>query len=306
MIRPDVGDAKPRGVRAALVPLVVAGAASFLLTPPAAAQETDGQGYFDRPIPPDYCQPNDERTAVLLLGSYHMANPGRDAFNLEADDVLTPQRQAEIQALVERLERFRADVVAVEARWGDTVTTARYRAYVAGERELGRNETEQIGFRLAHRLGHERVYPIDVSMGLDFEAVGRTASEDPRLAAKLGQMQAVGEEAIALMAARLAESGIGSMLRWMNEPDNLRRAHMIYLDFFVPVVVGENYAGADMVAAWYQRNLRVFANLTRIAIEPGSRVFVVFGQGHIPILRQAVIDHPAFCVEDPLPYLEGL
>lgn len=33
---------------------------------------------------------------VLVLGVYHMANPGRDIFNLQADDVLVPKRQAEI------------------------------------------------------------------------------------------------------------------------------------------------------------------------------------------------------------------
>ena len=29
----------------------------------------------------------------LLLGRFHMANPGRDLIDLEVDDVLTPQRQ---------------------------------------------------------------------------------------------------------------------------------------------------------------------------------------------------------------------
>lgn len=50
----------------------------------------------------------------------------------------------------------------------------------------------------------------------------------------------------------------------------------------------------------------VFANLVRITDSPDDRIFVVFGQGHIPILRQLVIDHRDYCVEDPLPYLEGL
>jgi hypothetical protein len=43
---------------------------------------------------------------VLLLGTYHMGNPGRDLVNLVADDVLAEHRQRELQDLVESLNRF--------------------------------------------------------------------------------------------------------------------------------------------------------------------------------------------------------
>ena len=132
------------------------------------------------------------------------------------------------------------------------------------------------------------------------------AAQDPRLAQLLGGMQAVGEEAIATMAAWLAEGSVGQTLARMNTPEMIAKTHMPYIEFFVPVVRGEEYAGADMVAEWFKRNLRIFANLTRIATEPDARIFVLFGAGHIPILRRLVIEHPDFCVEDPLPYLEGL
>jgi len=39
------------------------------------------------------------------------------------------------------------------------------------------------------------------------------------------------------------------------------------------------YAGVEPVANLYRRNLRIFANLTRI-IEPGDRVVVIYGAGH--------------------------
>ena len=33
-----------------------------------------------------------ERAEVLVLGVYHMSNPGHDIFNMQADDVLAPKR----------------------------------------------------------------------------------------------------------------------------------------------------------------------------------------------------------------------
>lgn len=280
--------------------LVLLGLALAGLATPAA-----GQDFFDRPVGPDYCGEDDARIEVLLLGSYHMANPGADQFNLEADDVLLPERQREIAEVVDRLSAFRPTHVAVEAPWGDSATLERWREVRSGEREPRRNEEEQIGFRLAKRLGHETIHPIDFRLGLDFDALNGVVEQDPALGSQMQKMAAMGEEAISLMAEWLREGSIGHMLYRMNEPDNLARAHWPYVEIFLPMVAGENYGGAELVADWYERNLRIFANLLRTATSPEDRVFVVFGQGHIPILRQLVIDHPHYCLEDPLPYLEG-
>jgi hypothetical protein len=51
---------------------------------------------------------------VLVLGTYHMDNPGPDLHNTKADDVLAPKRQAEIEELTAVLARFRFTKIAVE------------------------------------------------------------------------------------------------------------------------------------------------------------------------------------------------
>lgn len=264
------------------------------------------QEYFSRPVGPPYCTEKDQRARVLLLGSYHMANPRADAFNVEADDVLLPQRQKEIAEVVERLSDFRPTHVAVEAPWGDSATFARWREFSSGDGEARRSEEEQIGFRLARRMGLETIYPIDYLVGLDFGSVGRVIEQDPSLGRRMAQMEAMGAEAVSLLGAWLREGTIGHMLHRMNEPDNLARAHWPYVELVLAMVADEDYAGPEVVTTWYGRNLRIFSNVIRTASSPGDRVFVVFGQGHIPILRQLVIDHPGYCLEDPLPYLEGL
>ena len=275
---------------------------------PAFAQEPPG-AFAQEPlgafaIPPEGCLADDSRVEVLLLGSYHMANPGQDAFNLDADDVTTPERQAEIQALVDRLATFRPTRVAVEAAYADSGDwQAAYRAYRSGERPMSPNEREQIGFRLAAQLGHERVYPIDVSLGLDFESVGGVAERDPEHGRRLAELESFGQEAMRTMAGWLANGTVSDMLYRMNQPATLHLAHTPYTRFFLPIVEGEQYAGADMVAAWYQRNLRILANIHRSIENDDDRVFVVYGQGHIPLLRRFVVESPELCIVDPLPFL---
>jgi hypothetical protein len=232
-----------------------------------------------------------------------MRNPGTDGFNLESDDVRTPKRQAEIETLTEQLASFRPTKIIVEKRWQDSTTLARYQAYRQGEHELNRDETEQIGFRLANTMGHESIYPIDVVMMLNDEALGPLIAANPDFQQKMQGVEEFGSGMMRLMGKWLSEGTIGEMLYNMNRPEYIRLAHDPYFEYFVPIVEGDNYAGADMVTTWYQRNLRIFANLTRITDSPDDRIFVIYGSAHVAPLHDFVAAHPGYCVVDPLPYL---
>ncbi len=251
---------------------------------------------------PGVCSADSKVVRVLLLGTYHFANPGKDQFNLKADDVLVPKRQKEIEELVKRLNEFKPTKVAVEAVYEDKATIESFEKYLKGESELTRNETEQLGFRLAKLAGNSNIYPIDVHLGLDDSKLGPLIGKSPELQAKMGELDRFGKAVIAQIADWLEKGTIGETLYQMNRPEAIAQAQSPYLGVLAPIADGDNYAGADMVADWYKRNLRILANLNRIA-EPGDRIVIVYGQGHIPILRDFVIESPDFCSVDPLPYL---
>ncbi len=97
---------------------------------------------------------------MLILGTYHFANPGQDQYNARADDMLSDRRQAEIADLLDGLAVFAPTMVAVEAGRESSINE-RYAAWRAGEAELTVNERQQIGFRMADRMGLDRVAPID-------------------------------------------------------------------------------------------------------------------------------------------------
>ena len=88
-----------------------------------------------------------------------MANPGRDIFNTQADDVLAPKRQAEIAQLLEVLRKFQPTKIAIESD-PNGPRPRQYIEYLAGTYTLTRNEIDQVGFRLAKELGHKAIYPV--------------------------------------------------------------------------------------------------------------------------------------------------
>lgn len=54
-----------------------------------------------------------------------------------------------------------------------------------------------------------------------------------------------------------------------------------------------DYAGPDLLAEWYRRNVRIFNNIAKIAT-PDDRIVVIYGAGHLGWLRQAFTSDPSF------------
>jgi len=52
-----------------------------------------------------------------------------------------------------------------------------------------------------------------------------------------------------------------------------------------------SYPGAGLLTEWYQRNMRIHTHLLKVT-EPGDRILVIFGAGHLDLLRQSVQDDP--------------
>src|SRR5436305_13104676 len=86
------------------------------------------------------------RAEVLVLGVYHMANPGHDVFNMQADDVLSPKRQAEVAQVIEALKKFNPTKIAIESDVGSKRAPQQYADYLAGKYQLSRNEIDQLGY----------------------------------------------------------------------------------------------------------------------------------------------------------------
>ena len=230
------------------------------------------------------------RAEVLVLGVYHMSNPGRDIFNTQADDVLAPKRQAEVAQVTAALAKFRPTKIAVERDAGDKRIVTDYADYVAGKHELTRNEIEQLGFRLAKELGHKAVYAVDADGDFPFprltdyaKAHGRSAELD----ALMGEVGAT----VKAQSAYLASHSVLETLLYMNADEKVAEDVGFY---YREAHLGEpwNWAGADLVADWFWRNIRIYTNVTQLVESPNERVLVIYGAGHLGWLREIVSGDP--------------
>jgi hypothetical protein len=242
-------------------------------------------------IPKTSWSQSDARPEILVLGTYHMANPGHDIHNMKADDVLAPKRQQEIAQLVEVLKRFHPTKIAIEAGFGSQRVAREYSDYLAGKYTLGPNEIDQIGYRLAKELGQRVVYPIDVDGDFPWQHVVNYAKANG-VANRFDAVNAGVDTMVKQQGDFLASHTVLETLQFMNADVRVARDMGVYFSLARFGDPGD-FAGPDLIAAWYQRNIRIYRNIVALIDSPNDRLLVIYGAGHLGWLRQDVADDPS-------------
>lgn len=236
---------------------------------------------------------------VLMLGTFHFAYPNLDAHKTDSAnyvDVMSPERQKEVEELAEVISRFKPTRMYIESRYRDFHDSL-YNEYKNGNYKLDRNEIYQIGYRVAGMMGMEKVYSVDAGSFLGDNS-GRFAFidslwkeplqdtvRDRYWSKKINEMYDAGdslEKTLTILENFLL----------MAEQPTLRRMHGAYLTGGFNTV---RNAGPDGLAMWwYSRNLRIFNNILSTRPTQEDRIVVLFGNGHAPILRQCFESSPEF------------
>jgi Family of unknown function (DUF5694) len=243
-------------------------------------------------------------TDVLFLGTYHMANPGHDLHNLNADDVLAEKRQRELAAISAALAKFKPSVVAVEADAVDGAPTqlTSYHDYRDGKLADSRNEIVQIGFRLAKRTQLSDVFGIDIDGDFPYEAVKAFADNGRSdLALKLDALGADIDRSLKRLDEILKSGSIGAGLRYLNNPKNIANDYAFYSSMLY-FGDGKEQPGATLLSAWQARNNAICARVVQLA-KPDDRMVVVYGAGHAYLLRECIREVPGFRLIEANDYL---
>ena len=247
---------------------------------------------------------------VMLIGTVHLDNPGRDVNNPQVPDVLAPQKQEELAELRDSLAGFEPTKMAVEIRRRhQSAVDSLYRAFRAGRLDTSfavgdfkstRSEQYQLGFRLAKRLDHDRVWAVDHFIPMRFGAVTSHAkTHDPAL---LEYLQGFSEGPLmTTIDSLLQNESLGTLYRYLNRSSTVTQFHAPNVRM-AEVTTDTSFVGADVIAEYHKRNLRIFANIMRIA-EPGDRIIAIFGAGHSPYIRPLLKASPRVEFVDPLDYL---
>jgi hypothetical protein len=102
---------------------------------------------------------------------------------------------------------------------------------------------------------------------------------------------------------QIPELSLWQILREANLEENIVKRHGHYLVDRFKIGLGDEYPGVDQTTGWYNRNLRIFANLQRLTTSPDERIILIIGSGHLSILRHTVMASPEYQLAEVHDYL---
>ncbi|PAD35494.1 DUF5694 domain-containing protein [Terribacillus saccharophilus] len=248
------------------------------------------------------------KPSVLVLGTYHMGDRGnQDIYKHNMSDVKAEKQQKEIKEVIECIKAFNPTKIAVEFETiRADILDAQYKHYIRNEieNELERDEIHQFGFRLAKKLGHEKIYPVDwnrpvggVPLGYVYDFL--KDSDQPLY----DQVVEEGEKNNKKVQSLINTKSIREVLVYLNNPHNIKKQQAMYMKFAL-AAFEDFYVGIDWLTNyWYRRNLIIFTNIKRLVQKSDERILVIYGAGHKYLLDNFFNESAMFHVHAVSEYL---
>ena len=226
-----------------------------------------------------------------------------DANSTEFDEH-NKENQIQVHAIAQQLAAFKPTVLIIETTPKyDSVIQKEYHDYVENPNMYFKSpsEIELLAYELGRLAGTERIYGIDHRMGYNYmigeeienaiDSIGyKTYSEN-----LLSYFPEVDQEYDSL--------GLLDQLLLTNHDQFLDFLITVNADLLTHAGTTDGFEGADEAAKYYQRNLRMYSNLNRIALDSTDRVFVLMGASHTAFFRDFMSRSPKYEMVNTFDYL---
>lgn len=240
-----------------------------------------------------------QKTKILLIGTIHFETPHLDVHELKTDDFLAPKRQKELEELTEILKRTNADKVMIEKPFNQQrQVDSLYNAYSQNRYKLTVSEREQIGFRLAKKLNLKHINCVDKFYGMKHDSLVSVTAKEKNQLYLFSELGTTAKSLMQEIDGIVKQNSITEILRYINKNELLQKNLSLYLKYYAKIGAGENYIGAEAVSDWYLRNQAIYSNVITQINSKDKYVILIFGQGHIPILKHLLQNNDDFEVVD--------
>jgi len=235
-----------------------------------------------------------EKVKIALLGTIHFTPSTKDKYKNAALNTSESSRQKQIQQVVNRVSAFQPNKICVEIPVGKQAKTdSLYQAYLDGKYNLEQDEIDQLGFQTARQLGLPRLTCVNYLGRFDTDSMNKFALANNQ-GDVLTNLDTFAKQFMSDLQSKQQSLSLSDYLIFLNSRKALQSNLSFYTNYITRIGKNGNYVGTDVVAEWYATNLHIYTNILR-QIEPSDKaVLVIFGQGHIPILKHLFESNPQF------------
>jgi hypothetical protein len=228
---------------------------------------------------------SNQKIKVLNIGVFHMGQTS-DANSTEYDETAKESKQqiAEVNALI---SEFKPTIILVEDEPKDQAELMEnYELYLkdqSAKTTYDGNEIKLMGFEIGRLANVKRIYGIDHRMGYNYNQGGLAKELNAK---KYFQTMMTLQQLESSVDMDVQSIGIKKVLSNLNT--SLAYDFLInYNADALTYVNSENgFEGVDEAAKFYHRNLRMYANINKIDMNPNDRVLIISGATHAAFFQK--------------------
>lgn len=220
---------------------------------------------------------------VMLFGTFHFSNPGRDLVKSKVINVLAPDNQRYLEELTDKIASHSPTHLMLECDPSiQNKINKKFQSYLIGNHQLGVSETQQLGFRIAAKAGLQGVICYDENK-VHWKGA-ELADYMSKYAPERKKIRDAEIERLSKLDTKHHQSlSLSSLFQLHNDPME-DRGNMGFYIMENDIGAGREFAGAEASASWWHRNFRMYANIQSQA-QPGTKVIAIAGAGHTAIMK---------------------
>jgi len=230
-----------------------------------------------------------KKKQLLIIGTFHFANPGYDVAQVNSFDVMSAKSQAELENITNKIKAFGPDKVFVE--WSYKNQAGLDKLYSMNTDSLfksNRDERVQVALRTAKKMKHPGMYAVDYNETVfpyeDMLISMKAAGQDGLLKKNEDMMKMIE----ANENKKIATYTLTQLLLEHNKPAEDKDNIGWYLSVANKAGKTGDFTGANLVSEWYRRNLYIYSLLQKLTEAKDDKVMLIMGAGHTALLREFI------------------
>lgn len=231
---------------------------------------------------------------VLNFGTIHLSG-STDAYS-SVTNINNPQVKLELKQIVGYLAAFKPTIICVEIPPESTEyineTLKKYKIDQTARINYS-EEVNVIGLEVARLSGAKKIYGIDNPIGFDYPSLIKIANSSKTDSTYVATIMNNYEQ--------LNRKPILEQYQQINTPEYKKETFDLYNHLATMSTAG-NFEGADIIAEFYKRNLRMYANFSKIEMNSHDRILIIMGATHTAYFDIFLGNSPKYILEDASKY----
>jgi hypothetical protein len=236
-----------------------------------------------------------KKKQILLIGSFHFANPGLDVAKVNTFNVMTDKSKKELVSITDKIVEFGPNKIFVE--WNYKKQDKLDKFYAKNTDSLLNNKADeivQLALRSAKKLGHKKLFAIDYNQtSFPYDSLLKGMKEANQLdLLKSNEIEMVNYEKS--QNEKISKYTLTKLLLDLNSKESIKIDREWYLGIANRVGTVDNFVGAYLVSEWYRRNLYMYSLIQKLTEAKDDKIMVLLGASHAAIIREFVKNDPNF------------